>query len=122
MDFTTIIIAVVLGLTLGLLLNRSKETKLDRIHVINKEDFYNNMRKGQLVDIRKEDEYKEDRIKGARHFTSAQITAKRPKLRKDQSVYLYCNNGKKSLRTAKKMTREGYHAIYILEGGFKENK
>jgi rhodanese-related sulfurtransferase len=122
MDWYTIVIAVGLGLLMGYIMTQRNKIKPDAIHVINKEDFYNNMRKGQLVDIRKEKEFEEDHIKGARNFNKSQIVTKYAKLRKDKSVYIYCNNGKKSKSLAKKMSANDYKAIYILDGGFDITK
>lgn len=115
----TWVIAIVLGVGLGLLMNRNKQTNLNVIYFLNKKDFYDNMRKGQLVDIQKKEDHEENKIKGSRNFKASSLTAKYSKLRKDKSVYMYCKNGKKSKRVAKKMSREGYTAIYILEGGIE---
>mgnify|MGYP000032403397 FL=1 len=119
MDLFSILIAVVAGLGIGWLLFRSNQTDLSKVHVIDKETFTNNMRKGQLVDIRKKDAYEQDKIKGARNFRPGELTSKYSKLRYDQSVYLYCKNGRKSKRVAKKMSRKGYLDIYVLDGGFQ---
>ena len=113
------VIAIVLGLVMGLLIVSRKNIDHSAIHIINKKDFVSNMRKGQLIDVRKKDEFEQNKIKGARNFTPGKLSGKHSKLRRDQSIYLYCNNGKKSHRTAKKMTKQGYKNIYILENGFE---
>lgn len=121
-DWYTIVIAVALGLLMGWIMTQRNKRKPEVVHIINKEDFFNNMRKGQLVDVRKEKDFELDKIKGARNFTKAQLTGKYPKVRKDKSVYLYCNNGRKSKQIANKMSGLGYIAIYILDGGFKSTQ
>ena len=78
------------------------------------------MRKGQLIDVRKKDEFEQNKIIGARNFSSRQLSGKYSKLRKDLSIYIYCNNGKKSHRAAKKLTKNGYRNIYVLENGFND--
>jgi len=118
MDFTNIAIAVVAGLLLGWLLMRNKNIDYSKIHIISKEDFVQNMRKGQLIDIRKTDAFEQDKIKGARNFRSSEITSKYSKLRKDLSIYIYCQNGKKSKRLSKKLAKANFKDVYILEGGF----
>ena len=120
MDWTTIIIAVALGLMLGWAMTQRNKKNTDAVHVITKKEFYNNMRKGQLVDVRKAKDFETDRIKGARNFTSAQLNGKYSKLRKDKSVYLYCSNGRKSKKIANKMSGNGYVAVYVLDGGFNK--
>jgi rhodanese-related sulfurtransferase len=120
MEWWNYAIAIVLGVALGIILNKQRNVKKEVIHIIVKEDFYNNMRKGQLVDLRKESEYNENKIKGAKNYKPNQVTSKYSKLRKDQSVYLYCNNGRLSKRIAKKMSKDGYTAIYVLDKGLNQ--
>ena len=118
MDWLNVVIAVIAGLVLGWLLMRNQQRDLSKIHEIQLSDFKKNMRKGQLVDIRKKAAFDENKIKGARNFTIRQMTSKYSKLRKDQAIYLYCQNGRKSNRAAKKLAKEAYPDIYILSGGF----
>ena len=118
MEWYIWVITIGLGLGLGLIMNKNKSVKTENIHPLSKDDFYNNLRKGHLVDIRKKDQFTQDKIKGARNFTVGQLSGKYPKVRKDQSVFLYCSNGKKSKRLAKKLSSKEFTAIYYLEDGF----
>jgi rhodanese-related sulfurtransferase len=118
MDIWQIGLAIVIGLSIGLLLSRNKNVDFDSIFTIKEEDFLKNMRKGQLIDIRKKEEFEKDKIKGARHFKVGKLTGKFSPLRKDLPIFLYCKNGSKSKRVAKKLSKAGYKTIYILEGGF----
>jgi len=118
MEFWQIALAVVLGLSIGLLLSRNKNINFDSIHTIKQEDFLKNMRKGQLVDIRKKEAFEKDKIKGARHFKVGKLTGKYSPLRKDLPIFLYCSNGHKSKRVAKKLSKANFQTIYILENGF----
>lgn len=122
MEWYTWVIAIVLGVVLGLVINSRKPINRSVIHLVNDEDFKSNMRKGQLIDIRSKNEFEKDKIKGARNFTPRHITSKYSKVRKDQAVFLYCNDGKKSLRLAKKMSKENFKAIYVLESGLQSMK
>ena len=119
MTFFNILLAVVLGLGLGWIMVRSNSTDYSRIHIINRDDFTKNMRKGQLIDIRKQDQFEADKIKGARNYKTAELTGKYAKIRKDLPIYLYCNNGKKSKRIAKSLARKNFKVIYVLEGGLQ---
>ena len=116
----TWVIAIVVGVILGTLLNRNKNKNLDAIYQLSAEDFKSNMRKGQLIDVRSKEEFEGNKIKGARNFKKAQLVGKYPKVRKDQSVYIYCNNGKKSFKVAKAMSGQGFTNIYVLEGGLNK--
>jgi rhodanese-related sulfurtransferase len=122
MEWYTVVIAVALGLLLGWIMTQRNKRSPEAVHMINEEDFFNNMRKGQLVDVRKAKEFEQDKIKGARNFSSIQLTGKFPKVRKDKSVYLYCKNGRKSKKIANKMSGQGFKAVYVLEGGFNTTK
>lgn len=119
MDWIQIIVAIAAGLLLGWLLTRNKNVDYSKIHTINEKDFRNNMRKGQLIDIRKKEAYEEGKIKGARNFQAKELTHKYTKVRKDLSVYLYCTNGRKSKRVAKKLVKNNFSDVYILEGGYQ---
>ena len=118
MEWLRWVVTIGLGVTLGLIVSSRKPVKKEKIHIVNAEDFKSNMRKGQLVDIRKKEAFEQDRIKGARNFRKSQITSKFSVLRKDQAVFLYCQNGKASLRLAKQMSKGDFIAIYVLEHGF----
>lgn len=118
MDWIQIIVAIAAGLLLGWFLTRNRNIDYTKIHTINETDFKNNMRKGQLIDIRKKEAYEAGKIKGARHFAVKELTHKYSKVRKDLSIYLYCDNGRKSKRVARKLAKNNFSDIYILEGGF----
>ena len=122
MEWYTWVLTIVGGVILGLLVSSRKPANKAIIHIVNEEDFKNNMRKGQLVDIRKKEEFENTKIKGARNFTKKSVLSKYSKIRKDQAVFIYCNNGKQSLSLAKKMSKESYKAIYVLDGGIENTK
>lgn len=117
MDFLSIALATVLGLGLGWLLVRRQNADYTKIRVLKRNDFIQNMRRGQLVDVRKKEAYDTDKIKGARNFQPRELSGKYIKLRKDQAVYLYCQNGRKSKSIAKNLIRKEFDAVFVLEGG-----
>jgi rhodanese-related sulfurtransferase len=119
MTLSSILLAIISGLILGWLITKNKGIDFSKLHIIGTDDFLKNMRKGQLVDIRKKELFEDSKIKGARNFTKKQITSKYSKLRKDLPVYLYCQNGKKSKKLAKEMIQKGYSSVYVLDGGFQ---
>ena len=117
MNWSSLAIAVVLGGALGWVMVRNQNKDYSGISILKRDDFASNMRKGQLIDIRKKEDFKKDKINGARNFKVSSLTAKTTRIRKDQAIYLYCQNGKKSKSAARKLTRKNYHTIYVLEGG-----
>ena len=120
--YMSYVFAAVLGIGLGWLMVRNKDVDYTKVRTLSKEDFKSNMRRGQLVDIRSKKEYELDKIKGARNYKASDFTSKYAKIRKDKPVYLYCANGRKSKRIAKKMIRKQFSAIYVLKDGFNSYK
>lgn len=116
------VIAVVSGVGIGLVLMYYRNQDFSNVYVIKLKDFIENMRKGQLIDVRKKNEDSNDKIKGARKFTSRKLKSKHLNLRKDQSIYLYCENGKLSKRIAKKLSKNGFNNIYVLQKGYANYK
>lgn len=86
---------------------------------LNEEDFKKVMRKGQLIDVRTKQEYDAGHINGARNITIQAIIRNFHQLRKDQPIYLYCANGRRSARAALFLRSRGYEEIYELEKGLK---
>ena len=122
MNFWSIAISAIAGLGLGLLMVYYKNRDYSNVFVINLKDFTANMRKGQLIDVRKKIENENDKIKGSSHFTPSKVTSKSVNLRRDLSVYLYCENGKLSKKVAKRLSRKGYNNIYVLSEGYENYK
>lgn len=117
--FLTWIFPAIVGIAIGLWLVRLREVKKEFLFVTDLETFKLNMRKGQLIDIRNAKAFEMDKIKGARLFRPAVLKNKRQiKIRKDLPVYLYCQNGTRSRRLARRMTAIGYLEVHVLEGGF----
>lgn len=115
------IIAIVLGIVLGLLIasNKSKEYDKNIIYLI-PEEFRLNMRKGQLLDIRKDEAYNAGHINGSRNFPKRSSFQNLHLLRIDQAVFLYGQTDRGTIRSvAKKFVRKGYKPIYVLKGGLK---
>ena len=63
---TVIFIALMVGI--GVFIFMSRRTLKKNITLLNEEDFANNMRKGQLIDVRKKEEFDAGHINGARNI------------------------------------------------------
>lgn len=122
-QFIQIALPVLAGFTIGYLLWRTLQTRSDSVKELEWDAFRRSMRKGQLVDIRKKDKAEKDKIKGARVLSPAKLKSKyQTKVPKDQALYLYCDNGKKSKRLAKTLDRKGFKEIYVLKGGLESTR
>lgn len=82
------------------------------------DEFRENIRKAQLIDLRQKDEYKRSHILGARNMPYSELNRRMGELRYDQPIYLYEEGKMLSLRAALKLKKEGYKEIYYLKGGF----
>ena len=116
MDWRLLIIAIILGIILGLFIMMRRESKKAVVNLSEKE-FVENMRKGQLVDLRKKEEFDQGHINGARNIPFVMLTRTPGKLRRDLPIYLYCEKGKVCKRAALVLYGKGYENIYQLEGG-----
>lgn len=116
MNWTLIIISIILGIILGLFIMLRRESKKAVINLSEKE-FIENMRKGQLVDLRNKQEFEEGHINGARNIPFAMLTRNPGRLRRDLPIYLYDQKGNVSKRAALVLYGKGYENIYQLEGG-----
>ena len=116
MDWRLLIIAIILGIILGLFIMMRRESKKAVVNLSEKE-FVENMRKGQLVDLRKKEEFDQGHINGARNIPFVMLTRNPGKLRRDLPIYLYGEKGKLCKRAALVLYGKGYENIYQLEGG-----
>ncbi|MDF2699325.1 MAG: hypothetical protein K0Q49_881 [Haloplasmataceae bacterium] len=83
------------------------------------ENFKQNMRKAQLIDVRNKNEYDAGHINGARNISISMLTREYAKLRKDQPIYLYCDSGKRSSRASVFLRSRGFINIIELKEGLK---
>ena len=115
--FTTILLIIAIILSFIFFYTRREMRK--NIIMLTEEEFTNNMRKGQLIDLRKKNEFDDGHINGARNIPATLITKGTGKLRNDLPVYLYCKNGKASKRAAVFLSTRGFTTIFGLESGLE---
>ncbi len=116
MNWPLLITAILLGLVIGLWIVMRRESKKAVVN-LTEEEFINQMRKGQLIDLRKKEDFDTGHINGARNIPFALLTRNPGKLRKDLPIYLYDEKGKVSKRAALVLYGKGYEHIYQLQGG-----
>lgn len=83
------------------------------------EEFNDNLRKVQLIDVRNRDEYNAGHILGARNIPFTEMKQRHVELRKDQPVYIYEDGKYIAYRAAIELKKNGHEDISILEGGYK---
>lgn len=82
------------------------------------DQFKENMRKAQIVDVREHPEFEAGHILGARNIPYTAFKQRYRELRKDQPIYLYDQKMALSGRAAAILKKQGYSNVYILKGGY----
>ena len=120
-DVLNWLLPILLGLFIGFMIATRKNSNVgENVVIMSPEEFSQNMRKGQLIDIRKEDSYHQAKILGSRNFPGREILGSLFKLRNDQAVFLYGDSDKGTInRVARKLVKKGYRPVYILKGGIE---
>ncbi|HRT57986.1 MAG TPA: molybdopterin-synthase adenylyltransferase MoeB [Candidatus Paceibacterota bacterium] len=70
-----------------------------------------------VLDVREPDEYQIARIPGALLLPLSQLGQRWSELNPDQSYYLYCKSGVRSLRAVQFLRRLGFHQLKSVRGG-----
>ena len=118
MSWGTVIFIILIVIAIVVLIFMRREAKKSVIE-LSEQDFVKNMRRGQLIDLRKKEEFEKSHINGARNFPSAILARSTGKIRKDLPIFLYCEKGKRSKRAAFFLKSKGYEEIYQLDGGLE---
>lgn len=90
------------------------------LRTLTEEEWVKGYRKAQLIDVREPNEFENGHILGARNIPLTQLKQRLVEIRKDQPVYLYCQNSARSTRAARILYKNGYRDLYQLKGGFKK--
>jgi rhodanese-related sulfurtransferase len=72
-----------------------------------------------LIDIRENEEFKSEHVKGARNIPFEKIDNWIGKLPKDRPILIYCQNGAKSIRAIRKFEVSGYNNLYHMHQGLR---
>lgn len=77
-----------------------------------------------LIDVREDDEWRKEHIRGARHIGKGVIERDIEALvpDKDRTLLLYCGGGYRSALAADNLQKMGYHNVYSVDGGFRAYK
>ena len=111
--FLTLFAAIVM------LILYTRHTTKKNVSFLSEAEFASLMRKGQLIDIRKKDEFDQGHINGSRNIPLATLTKSMSRLRGDQPIYLVCADGKNSRRATMLLISKNFTNIFALEGGIK---
>lgn len=84
---------------------------------INLDEFKENYKNGQLVDVRTKREYKSGKIPQSLNIPLHRLSDNLDKLKKEEPVYLYCATGSRSRRAGAILSKQGFSEVYDLRGG-----
>ena len=75
----------------------------------------------QLIDVRKDYEWDRGHLENAKRFelNNPNWQTQIETLDKDKPVYVYCEKGGRSARSAKQLKKAGFTKVYDLEGGIR---
>lgn len=82
------------------------------------DEFRQDMRRAQIIDVREKDEYKAGHILGARNIPYTQMKQRFNEIRRDQPIYLYDERNALSRRASLLLKKEGFTDIYRLKDGY----
>jgi len=112
------VLPISLGLLVGVVFSMRKKYDYSQVIVLEPEEFRQNMRKGQLIDIRPEADFKSRKINGSRNYPRRTIFQNLSRFRRDQAIFIYDDNNHSSVKSvARKLLRKGFKPVYILKGG-----
>ncbi|TMW73770.1 rhodanese-like domain-containing protein [Alteribacter natronophilus] len=119
MTTTTWILIIMLAALIAFIVIRAKKPKY--LKSLTTDEFKQDYRKAQLIDIREEKEFKTGHILGARNIPLSQLRQRQAEIRPDKPVYLYCQSGARCSQAAKLLKKKrDVEEIAHLKGGFRK--
>ena len=94
-----------------------------RVHYIKSGELRSMMEMGNgsecdLVDVRREDEFRNGHIQGARLIPVDSLESRASELDRSKTTVLYCKSGKRCQRGAQILAEKGWDEVFILDGGY----
>ena len=75
-----------------------------------------------ILDVRTKEEYYDKHIDGAINIPLNEIESSTVLKDKEQTIFVYCQSGRRSVEASKKLIQLGYKNIYNLDGGIQSFK
>lgn len=98
--------------------------EVDTIERIDAEEFAKRFNAGKLrvIDVRKDGEYTAEHVDGAWHASLQYINQNLAAFSKDETNYVHCAGGYRSMIAASLLKARGYHNLVEVRGGFNAIK
>lgn len=117
MDWMQFLIIILYGLLIGWIFQKIiRYFKKKRTHCqyLKGVEFTKNYSKNQLIDVRTKEEYRFEHILGARNVPLNKIVDAHTLLHRNKPVYLYCQSGKRAKKAARKLLKQEFKNIVVL--------
>jgi len=75
-----------------------------------------------LIDVRNPEEYRAERIEGARNVPVDTIRTDLIGLDRETPLLIYCKVGKRCIKAVDQLNEMGFHHITVLDGGIEALK
>ncbi|RMD69995.1 MAG: rhodanese-like domain-containing protein [Gammaproteobacteria bacterium] len=108
-----VIVALLIATSLGPLLQGVKEVDpLQATELLNHQNAV-------ILDVRKDDEYREGHLPHDIHIPLERLKEKLPSLQKyrERPIIAVCRSGQRSLQAAALLRKQGFEEVYNLKGG-----
>ncbi|SDS11193.1 Glyoxylase, beta-lactamase superfamily II [Formosa sp. Hel1_31_208] len=94
--------------------------EVDTLESISAEEFakHTNISELNILDVRKDGEYKSMHLDNAQHFALDFINEKMNEVSRDNTYYIYCAGGYRSVIAASILKSRGFHNLIDIAGGF----
>jgi len=108
----------------GIMAWESSGEEVDTIDRIDAEEFARRFHNGKLrvVDVRKDGEYAAEHVDGAWHASLQYINQNLAAFSKEETNYVHCAGGYRSMIAASLLKARGYHNLVEVRGGFNAIK
>lgn len=104
----------------GLVAWKASGKEIDNLESISAEEFEmrSNASELNVLDVRKDGEYKSMHLENAQHFALDYINNQMDQINKDKTYYIHCAGGYRSVIAASILKARGYHSLVDIAGGF----
>lgn len=109
-----VLIAIVVGFGLNWLFQWLQQRRLGE--GLTNEEFEQNMRRAQIIDVREKKDFKVKHISGARNLSLTQLRLQYKELRTDMPVYIYSDSKALTLRAGNFLRKKGYTVKWLRDG------
>lgn len=94
--------------------------EIDTLESISAETFAQRVKEGDvnILDVRKDGEYKSMHLENAQHFSLDFINSKMNEVSKDKTYHIHCAGGYRSVIAASILKARGFHNLVDIAGGF----